>query len=69
MPSKEGERDETVAQTVRNHPRDEAFAPKSDTGHYGADQQNRYQPYPTLVEMSLCEKHELKRGGQQRISA
>ena len=53
MLEKENEGDETISQTVGDRSRDEALSPKRHDRQYDPYEQNRYQPYPTLVEMFL----------------
>lgn len=68
MLEKENERDETISKTVGDHSRNKALSPERHDRHYDTDEENRYQPDPTLVKMSLRENDQLQKRGNNRAA-
>ena len=60
MFQEESEGDETISQTVGDHSRDKTLSPECHDRQYHPYEHNRYQPDPTLVEMSLREDDQLE---------
>ena len=68
MLSKKQKGDQTISKAVCDHSRNKALSPERHDRHYDTDEENRYQPGPTLVKMSLRENNQLHERGNNRAA-